>query len=383
MGNINFIDLKKQYHLYEVNIREAIEEVLAGGQYIMGSQVKELEDTLAKFVGVKHSIGVSSGTDALLLPLMAWGIGPGDGVITSPFTFIATAEVISFLGATPIFVDIDTVTYNISPEQLRETLLSENWPAGIKPKVVIPVSLYGQVADMHEITIIAEEFGLKVLEDGCQSFGAEYRGKKSCSFKDAGVTSFFPSKPLGCYGDGGMIFTDDDGLTEACRAIRVHGQQKRYIHDRIGVNARLDTLQAAILLAKWPFFLGEIEKRREVAERYTSNLKDTVVTPVVKDDRLSVFAQYTVRMPVSLGKEGRGKVVAYLKEKGIPTAVHYPVPLHLQTAFKGLQYHVGDFPQSELAASQVMSLPMHPWLNKSTQDFIIKSLKEAVKKCDV
>lgn len=378
MGEINFIDLKRQFKLYEKHIMKSVAEVLSSGQYIMGPQVQKLEDTLANYVGVKNAIGVSSGTDALMLPLMAWGIGPGDGVITPPFTFIATAEIISLLGATPVFVDIDPVTYNLCPAQLKKTLASESWPAGIVPKAVIPVSLYGQVADMDEIIQIAQDYGLKVLEDGCQSFGAEYRGKKSCGLGDAGVTSFFPSKPLGCYGDGGMIFTDDDELAEACRELRVHGQKKRYVHDRIGVNARLDTIQAAVLLAKWPFFREELRARQEIAGRYSESLCNEVGIPAVKEDRSSVYAQYTVRIKPDKGANRNG-VADFLKGKGIPTAVHYPVPLHLQKAFSAFSYREGDFPEAEKAAAEVLSLPMHPWMTREEQDYIIKHLKEAVK----
>lgn len=378
MAEISFIDLKKQFRLHEEPITKAIAEVLSSGQYIMGPQVKKLEHVLAEYVEVKHAIGVSSGTDALMLSLMSWGIGPGDGVITSPFTFIATAEVISLLGATPIFVDIDPLTFNMSPDRLKETLSLKLWPVGVTPKAVIPVSLYGQVAEMDEISEIAHRYGLKVLEDGCQSFGAEYKCNKSCSLGDAGVTSFFPSKPLGCYGDGGMIFTNDDRLAEDCRSLRAHGQKKRYVHEQIGVNARLDTLQAAVLLAKWPFFGDELKKRTEVAQRYSESLSDDLVVPFIRRDSTSVFAQYTVRIKYN-GRPGRREEVAsLLKEKGIPTAIHYPVPLHLQKAFSALRYGEGNFPEAEKASLEVLSLPMHPWISVEEQEYIIKYLKEAV-----
>jgi UDP-2-acetamido-2-deoxy-ribo-hexuluronate aminotransferase len=319
----------------------------------MGPEVKELEDRLASYTGAKHCITVASGTEALLISLMAIGIKPGDEVITTPFSFIATAEVIVLLGAKPVFVDIEPDTCNINAS-LMEAKITD------KTKAIIPVSLYGQPADMDEINAIAEKHKLIVIEDAAQSFGATYKGKKSCNLSKIGCTSFFPSKPLGCYGDGGAIFTSDDELAQAMREIRVHGQSKRYVHTRVGVGGRMDTLQCAIVLAKLERFDWEIEQRLKIGARYNELLAGKAITVVQRPDRSSVFAQYTVFV------SEREYVQLTLKENGIPTAVHYPVPMHLQPAY---QYLCCPECCNEAAAvsNQVMSLPMGPDLDSKTQ----------------
>jgi len=375
---MEFIELKKQYSLLKDKIDSAISEVLTSGTFIMGPAVDELENKLAAFVGTRYAIGVSSGTDALLVSLMAQGISSGDYIFTTPFTFAATAEVIVLLGATPVFVDIDPETLNISPEQLEHTIRKFK-KAGKPVKGIITVSLYGQPADHDEISEIADRYGAWVIEDACQSFGATYKGRKSCNLSDIGVTSFFPSKPLGCYGDGGMIFTQDARLAERCKAIRAHGQTGRYIHEVIGLNARLDTLQAAVLLAKLPGFPDEIRRREIIGKRYTRLLNDYLPVVKVKSDRSSVYAQYTVRIQEKNDPGRRVKVANYLNKKGIPTAIHYPIPLHLQRSFAFTGYKKEDFIVAEQAAREVLSLPMHPWLTAEQQDFIAESVIEAVK----
>jgi UDP-2-acetamido-2-deoxy-ribo-hexuluronate aminotransferase len=368
---MDFIDLKAQQAILPA-LMERIQRVLSHGQYIMGPEVKELEDKLAAYVGVKHAISCSSGTDALLMPLMAHGVGPGDAVFTTPFTFIATAEVIQLLRATPVFVDIDPRTFNLDPEALGEAvagLAKNRRTASLKPKGIITVDLFGQPADYDKINAIARRYGLFVLEDAAQSFGATYKGKRTGALAEVAATSFFPAKPLGGYGDGGAIFTDNDDLADAMRSIRVHGQgTHRYDHVRLGINGRLDTLQAAILLAKLEVFAGEVVARQEVAGRYSSALKKVVQVPYVAPECTSVWAQYSVL------SDRREALQQQLKEQGIPTAVYYPLPLHLQGAFAHLQYHPGDFPISEGIAGQIFSLPMHPYLSEADQGKIINTL---------
>lgn len=345
---MEFIDLKVQYDALRASINTRIQTVLDHGQYIMGPEVKELEDRLAAYTGAKHCITVASGTDALLIALMALDIKPGDEVITTPFSFIATAEVIVLLGARPVFVDIEADTCNINAALIEARITP-------RTRAIMPVSLYGQPADMDEINAIADKHGLTVIEDAAQSFGATYKGKKSCNLSTIGCTSFFPSKPLGCYGDGGAIFTSDDGLAQAMREIRVHGQSKRYMHTRIGVGGRMDTLQCAIVLAKLERFEWEVDQRMNIGARYNNLLNGKVKTITQRADRTSVYAQYTVFI------ENREKVQAMLNQVNVPTAVHYPVPMHLQAAY-------ADFcsstchPVSLHAARHVMSLPMHPEL---------------------
>ena len=360
---INFIDLQAQYQEYKAEIDKEVGEVFASAGFIGGPKLDSLEKNLALFTGVKHVIGCSSGTDALLLALMALDIKAGDEVITTPFTFIATAEVIAFLGAKPVFVDIDEKTYNIDPSKI-EALITEN------TKAIIPVSLYGQCADMDALNAIANKYNLTVIEDACQSFGAEYKGKKSCALSTIGCTSFFPSKPLGAYGDGGAIFTDDDELASKMRMLLNHGQNERYKHKYIGINGRLDAVQAAILDVKLRHFDKEVKLRQEIGQRYSALLSDAdVVTPFVEDGRTSVYAQYSVRA------KDRASMVAKLSEQAIPTAVHYPMPLHLQEAFIYLGYKAGDFPISERVSEEIMSLPMSPYLTNEQQDFIVNAIK--------
>ena len=357
---IPFIDLKAQYRAIKSQIDDGIHRVLEHGQYIMGPEVLELEEMLAAYVGVKHCVSASSGSDTLLIAMMAIGIKPGDEIITTPFTFIATGEMITLLGAKPVFADIDSKTFNIDPAKI-ENLITP------KTKAIMPVSLYGQCADMDPINLIASKYNLQVIEDGAQSFGATYNGKKSCALSTIGSTSFFPSKPLGGYGDGGALFTNDDLLAKSMREIRAHGQDRRYHHPRLGVNGRLDTLQAAILIAKLERFEWEVEQRQKIGARYTDLLLDRCpfVTPPHIDPRCtSVFGQYTLRV------EDRDAVISHLKLAGIPTAVHYPVPLHLQPVFQQLGYFKGDFPVAEVASTTVMSLPMGPDLELKDQKYI-------------
>jgi UDP-2-acetamido-2-deoxy-ribo-hexuluronate aminotransferase len=359
---MEFIDLKTQYQTLRESINGRIQTVLDHGQYIMGPEVKELEDRLASYTGAKHCITVASGTEALLISLMAIGIKPGDEVITTPFSFIATAEVIVLLGAKPVFVDIEPDTCNINASLIEAKITD-------KTKAIIPVSLYGQPADMDEINAIAEKYKVIVIEDAAQSFGATYKSKKSCNLSKIGCTSFFPSKPLGCYGDGGAIFTSDDELAQVMREIRVHGQSKRYVHTRIGVGGRMDTLQCAIVLAKLDRFDWEIDQRIKIGARYNDLLAGKVTTVVQRPNRSSVFAQYTVFV------SDREHLQLTLKEKGVPTAVHYPVPMHLQTAYQELCCPE-CCPESIQAANKVMSLPMYPDLTETNQVTIINSLLE-------
>lgn len=367
---IPFIDLAAQQRRIRPEIERRIETVLRHGKYIMGPEVGELEERLAAYTGSKHCISVSSGTDSLLIAMMALGIRRGDEVITTPFTFIATGEMIALLGARPVFVDIDPATYNIDPEQIE---------AAITPKIraIMPVSLYGQCADFDAINAIAMKHGLPVIEDGAQSFGATYKGRKSCALSTIGSTSFFPSKPLGGYGDGGALFTDDDNLAKAMREIRVHCQDRRYHHPRIGVNGRMDTLQAAIVLAKLECFDEEVVQRQRLGGRYNALIAEqcpSVTPPVPAEGNTHVYGQYTIQV------DNREAVQAGLKEAGIPTAVHYPIGLHQQPAFADLGYSHGDFANTESAADRVMSLPMHPWLAISDQQKVMEQLVSSTKK---
>ena len=350
---MNFIDLEQQQNRIKKQIDTNITKVLAHGRYIMGPEVSELEEQMADYVGVKYCIGVSSGTDALLIAMMALEIGPGDEVITTPFTFIATSEMIKLLGAKPVFVDIDPQTYNIDPEKISSAITDNT-------KLILPVSLYGQCADMDAINTIAKQHNLPVLEDGAQSFGATYKGRKSCNLSTVGCTSFFPSKPLGCYGDGGAIFTNDDVLAKVMREIRVHGQDKRYSHPRLGINGRLDTIQAAVLLAKFEIFPDEVIQRDRVGRQYTASInamQSTIVAPQIRSNCTTVYAQYSIMV------NNREQLIAKLNKMNIPTAVHYPVPLHLQPPFYNNQLNL---PVVEDVATKIVSLPMHPYL--STED---------------
>lgn len=360
---INFIDLKAQYNEYQSEIDSEVLEVFSSAQFIGGEKLAKLENTLATYTGAKYAIGCSSGTDALLLSLMALDIGAGDEVITTPFTFIATAEVIAFLGAKSVFVDIEEDSYNIDPTKIEAAITD-------KTQAIIPVSLYGQCADMDAINEIAQKHSLPVIEDACQSFGATYNGKKSCNLSTIGCTSFFPSKPLGAYGDGGAIFTNDEALASKIRMLLNHGQNERYKHKYVGINGRLDTVQAAVLNVKLKYFDKEVKVRDEIGSRYSNLLKDAdVITPTISENNTSVFAQYSIRV------RDRESMVAKLSEKEIPTAVHYPVPLHLQEVFSSLGYKEGDFPISEEVSTQIMSLPMSPYLTEAQQDFIAQTIK--------
>ncbi len=370
MRKMQFIDLKAQQDGIRDRIDWRIAKVLDHGQYILGPEVSELEKLLADYVGIKHCVSCSSGTDALLMALMAHGVGPGDAIFTVSFTFISTAEVISLLGATPVFVDIEPDTFNMDPQKLEDAIKTVK-NGKLRPKGIIPVDLFGQPVDYDEIEDIARKHNLFVLEDAAQSFGAEYKGKKACSLGNIAATSFFPAKPLGCYGDGGAIFCSDDIIAEKLRSIRVHGKgNHKYDNIRIGANGRFDTIQAAILLAKMEVFEEEMALRDFVTKRYTEGLAGKVVTPVVKEDRISAWAQY------SLLSEQRDELMKKLKSKGIPTAIYYPRPLHLQTAYSWLDYKKGDFPVSEKIADQIFSLPMHPYLSVEDQQYIIDSLIE-------
>lgn len=362
---IPFIDLKSQYKSLESSIKTRINTVLDHGQYIMGPEVSELEEKLKTYTGAKHCISVASGTEALLISLMAIGIKAGDEVITTPFTFVATVEVIVLLGAKPIFVDIEPTTCNIDVNKIEAAITP-------RTKAIMPVSLYGQVPDMDEINIIAAKHQIIVIEDAAQSFGADYKDKKSCNVSKIGCTSFFPSKPLGCYGDGGAIFTEDDAIAQACREIRVHGQSKRYVHTRVGVGGRMDTIQCAIVLAKLETFDWEVSRRIEVGAEYNRLFSDAGV-PIVqqKTDRNSVYAQYTVFV------DDREHVQKSLQELGIPTAVHYPVPLNEQPAYAHLCCP-DCTPVASAVAKRVMSLPIHPYIGLDTQRMIVDALTQSV-----
>ena len=364
---MDFIDLKSQYAALRDNINARIQKVLDNGQYILGPEVKEMEAALNAYTGAKHCISVASGTEALLICLMALDLKPGDEVITSPFTFAATAEMIVLAGGVPVFVDIQPDTANIDPKLIEAAITA-------KTRAIMPVSLYGQVADMDAINAIGQKHGIAVIEDAAQSFGASYNSKKSCNVSTFGCTSFFPSKPLGCYGDGGAIFTNDDALAQACREIRTHGQSQRYLHTRVGVGGRMDTLQCAVVLGKLDRFEWEVKRRLELGEAYRVKLQAAIPglqLLAVRDDRDCVWAQYTVFV------DNRDAVQAKLKEAGVPTAVHYPRPLHHQPAYA--QYaKPEDFPHSIVAAKRVMSLPMSADLTDAQQDQVVAALAAAL-----
>ena len=385
---MQFIDLAAQQKRIKDKIDANIAAILAHGKYIMGPEIGMLEKLLAEYTGVNHAIGCASGTDALLMALLAKQIGPGDAVFTSPFTFIATAEVLSLLGATPIFVDIDPQTFNIDPVKLQEAIqaIEKNDPSiypipadqnargasapNMTSRGILAVDLFGLTADYSRIDAIAGEHNLFVIEDAAQSFGAELDGKKACAFGSIGCTSFFPAKPLGCYGDGGMCFTDDEQLAEIMGSVRIHGKgHHKYDNVRIGVNGRLDTIQAGILLAKFDIFPEEIELRQQVADQYTSLLKplSKIQTPAIPQGYKSAWAQYSI---LAADEKQRADLQNKLKEADIPTAIYYPKPLHLQSAFSALGYRPGDFPVSEEISRRIFSLPMHPYLAEEAQQKI-------------
>jgi len=390
---MQFIDLAAQQNQIRKEIEHNIRSVMNHGRYIMGPEVEELENQLSHYIGIKHAIACSSGTDALLLALMAYNVGANHAVFTTPFTFISTAEVISILGATPVFVDIDPKTYNIDPNKLdlAITALKKNDPSmhplprcstkeisAITPKAVMAVDLFGLPADYDSINAIARKHDLIVIEDAAQSFGAQYKGKKACSLAHVACTSFFAAKPLGCYGDGGMCFTDHDNLAEIMRSLRIHGQgNDKYDNVRIGINGRLDTLQAAILLAKFHIFPDEILLRQKVAKRYTDLLAASdaeLSTPHVPSGYQSVWAQYSV---LANNEKHRTVLQDNLINHEIPTAIYYPKPLHLQTAYATLGYREGDFPVSESTSQSIFSLPMHPYLKEEDQKRIVETLNQA------
>lgn len=347
---MQFIDLKKQYKELEQSISTRIKRVFEHGQYILGPEIFELEQRLAEYTGAKHCITVSSGTDALLVALLALDIKAGDEVITSPFSFIAAVEVLLLMGVKPVFVDIDPKTYNIDPNLIEATITP-------KTKAILPVNLFGQCADYSAIQAIADKFNLVVIEDAAQSFGATYKGRQSCNLGDINYTSFFPAKPLGCYGDGGACFTNNDDLAASMRQVLNHGQDRRYHHIRLGINGRFDTLQAAILLAKMEKFPWEVEQRQKLARMYDEQLSKTGIrTPYIHPNNTSVYAQYTISL------ENRDQLAETLKKEGIPTAVHYPLAIHQQPV---VMDHLGtqSFPVSEAVANTVLSLPFHPYLD--------------------
>ncbi|WOD12586.1 DegT/DnrJ/EryC1/StrS family aminotransferase [Pseudomonas sp. NyZ704] len=359
---MQFIDLAAQQARIKDKIDAGIQRVLSHGHYILGPEVAELEEKLSDFVGAKYCITVANGTDALQIAQMAFGIGPGDEVITPGFTYIATAETVALLGAKPVYVDICAKTYNLDPTLLEAAITP-------RTKAIIPVSLYGQCADFDAINTIAARYGIPVIEDAAQSFGAMYKGRKSCNLSTVACTSFFPSKPLGCYGDGGAIFTNDGELAKVMRQIARHGQNKRYNHIRVGVNSRLDTLQAAILLPKLDIFTDELKLRTEIANYYGKIMASTSrhLPPHVSSENTSVYAQYTVRF------EHREMVQAKLKEAGIPTTVHYPIPLNRQPAVSDA---TAVLPVGDLAASEVLSLPMHPYLKPVEIESVVSALQD-------
>ena len=362
---IPFIDLHTQYSALKIDINEAINGVLDHGVYIMGPEVASLERALEQFTGADECIAVASGTEALLIALMALDVGPGDEVVMPAFTFAATAEAVLLAGATPVFVDIEADTCNVDVKLLEAAITP-------RTKAIMPVSLYGQPADMDEINFLADRHALTVIEDAAQSFGSEYMGRKSCNLSKIGCTSFFPSKPLGCYGDGGAIFTSDPEIARACREIRVHGQSERYHHTRLGVGGRMDTIQCAVVLAKLKRFRWELERRVAIGGRYNQLFDERGVERIrQRPGRTSVFAQYTVRC------SERARVQELLKLKGIPTTVHYPLPLSAQPAYAGRSVH-GPLPMSGAASRSVLSLPMHPDLDALVQDRIVDAVVEAI-----
>lgn len=371
--SIPFVDLETQYHRLESHIRAGIDNVLRHGQFIMGPEVMELEARLAESADVRHAVTCSSGTDALLMALMAHGVGPGHAVFTTPFTFFATAEMVALLGATPVFVDIHPQTFNLDPEQLEKTLRRVQTESELTPKAVIPVDLFGLPADYDAIEEVIGQQDIFVLEDAAQSFGATYKGRRSGSLGDAAATSFYPAKPLGGYGDGGAVLTNDDALADTLRSIRIHGQgEHQYDNIRIGMNGRLDTLQAAVVLAKLRIFPEELARRQQVAQHYTNRLRPIVKTPLIPESYTSAWAQYSILT------DHRNAIQVRLKAVGIPCAIYYAKPLHLQRAFSTLGYTHGDFPHAEAAAARILSLPMHPYLTPEQIDYIGDCIAAAI-----
>ncbi len=373
MKNIQFIDLQAQRAYLGSRVDDAISRVLEHGRYIMGPEIKILEDQLSDFSGVERTVTCSNGSDALLLPLLAWEIGRGDAVFVPSFTFAATAEMVAFAGATPVFVDILPDTFNMDPDHLEQAIREVKAKNELTPKAVIVVDLFGQIANYPAIKKLSDEHGLKLISDAAQGFGATLDGNQAGDFADCVTTSFFPAKPLGCYGDGGAVLTNDHELADIIESLRVHGKGRdKYDNVRIGMNGRLDTLQAAILIEKLSIFAEEIEKRNKVAERYNKALIQVVATPRVMEGAVSTWAQYTLKL------DNRDEVQAKLKESGIPTAVYYPKPLHQQTAYKDYPVAGSGLPVSERLSAEVLSLPMHPYLDEQTQDYVIETVKNTL-----
>ncbi|WP_139651415.1 DegT/DnrJ/EryC1/StrS family aminotransferase [Raoultibacter phocaeensis] len=370
---MQFIDLKTQFERIEEDVITRVNAVLRSQRYIMGPEVQKLEEQLADFAGTKHAFTCASGTDALVIPLMAYELAESDAVFVPSFTFFASAESITLAGGTPIFVDIDESTFNIDPVHLENEIERVLGEGKLKPRGVMPVDLFGRLADYDAIWRIADKYDLFVIEDACQGFGASLSGKRACSFGNVGATSFFPAKPLGCYGDGGAIFTDDDELASLIMSIRVHGQGvDKYDNVRIGVNGRFDAIQAAIVLAKLQVFEDELIRRAQVAQYYTEHLSDILRTPTVPEQSVSAWAQYTL---VAEDAEQRTKILSGMKEKGVPSAVYYPVPIHRSTAYRNLGYEDVSLPVSEALASKVFSIPMHPYLNEKDMDKVVDAIK--------
>ena len=360
---IDFANLQLQYQTYKDKIDSNLQAILNKSNYILGEEVDVLEKELQNFTGAKYAISCSSGTDALLLALMAINIQPDDEIITTPFTWISTAEMMALIKAKPVFVDIEPDTYNMDANLIEAAITK-------KTKAIMPVSLYGQPADMDAIQSIADKYSLKVIIDGAQSFGSTYNNKTDSNLGDISTTSFFPSKPLGCYGDGGAVFTNNEEYANKIKLLRVHGQNKRYHHKYIGIGGRLDTMQAAILLAKLPYFKKELKDRQKVADHYTNSLSKILQTPVIKPNRSSAWAQYTLRV------KNRDALQLKLKKNDVPTSVFYPIPLHLQECFQYLGHQQGNFPISEKASNEVMSIPMNPFLTDDQIDYVINMLRE-------
>ena len=375
MHPIQFIDLTAQQKHIRAKIDTRIKDVLDHGHYIMGPEIAELETALSTFCGAKHSISCANGTDALGLVLMAKNVGKGDAVFVPTFTFAATAEVVAWVDATPIFIDIDPTTFNMCPKSLEQGIETAQ-KLGLKPTTIIPVDLFGLPADFDAITAIAEKYNMWILDDAAQGFGGVYKGRSIGTFGLATTTSFFPAKPLGCYGDGGAIFTDNDELAEVIKSLRIHGKgTDKYDNVRIGMNGRLDTLQAAILLEKLAIFPNEIKERNVIAKRYNEGLKDVVNVPHIFPDLLSTWAQYTMLLPNGMDRD---HVANILKEKGVPTAIYYPTPLHQQTAYRHYPSAKAHLPIAEEYAKRVLSLPMHPYLDEPTQHSIIDTVQSVL-----
>lgn len=374
---MQFRDLKSQYMHIKETVDANIQEVINDGNFIQGNQVKELEERLADYVGVKHCITCANGTDALQLALMAWGVGSGDAVFVPDFTFFSSGEVVSAVGATPIFVDVDSDTYNISINSLIKMIEKVVNDGIYKPRVIVAVDLFGQPADYNELRKTADKYGMYILEDSAQGFGGMLGDKRDCSFGDISTTSFFPAKPLGCYGDGGAVFTDNSEWDELIRSYKVHGKgSSKYDNIRIGMNSRLDTLQAAVLLAKLPVFAGEeLENEQKIALKYTEKLKEYVKVPVIRDGFYSSWAQYTIQLKNSKMRDGLQK---YLKDLGIPAMVYYQKPMHLQKAFDNFIYNDDDYPNTNRLCDTVLSLPFHPYMSDEDVELVAKSIIEYV-----